>query len=122
MRFFKTLTFLLFLSLVSLFLSTAIPATSMIPSDRHPANIYLHQVMVSMQAAMEHVQLTGNPDTDFALMMIPHHQGAIEMAKVELLHGTDPRLRRLAQEIVVTQKSEIDVMRLALDQPNQNHN
>jgi MFS family permease len=47
-------------------------------------------------------------------MMIPHHQGAIEMAKVELQFGVDPVLRRLAQEIIVTQKSEIDVMNLAL--------
>jgi uncharacterized protein (DUF305 family) len=47
-------------------------------------------------------------------MMIPHHQGAIEMAKVELQFGTDPTLRRLAQEIIVTQQSEIDVMKLAL--------
>jgi hypothetical protein len=46
--------------------------------------------------------------------MIPHHQGAIEMAKVELQFGVDPVLRRLAQEIIVTQKSEIDVMNLAL--------
>ncbi len=42
------------------------------------------------------------------------HQGAIEMAKVELQFGTDPNLRRLAQEIIVTQQSEIDVMKLAL--------
>lgn len=55
-------------------------------------------------------------------MMIPHHQGAIEMAKVELLHGTDPRLRRLAQEIIVTQQSEITVMQLALKQPNNSQN
>jgi uncharacterized protein (DUF305 family) len=47
-------------------------------------------------------------------MMIPHHQGAIEMAKVELQFGTDPTLRRLAQEIIVTQQSEIDVLKLAL--------
>jgi hypothetical protein len=58
--------------------------------------------------------LSGKPDADFALMMIPHHQGAIEMAKVELQFGADPNLRRLAQEIIVTQQSEIDVIKLAL--------
>ena len=120
MSFFKTLAFLLLL-VVSLFLATAIPVVSMMPSERNPVDV-LHQAMVSMQAAMEHVQLTGNPDTDFALMMIPHHQGAVEMAKVELLYGTDPRLRRLAQEIIVTQQSEITVMQLALKQPNNSQN
>jgi uncharacterized protein (DUF305 family) len=49
--------------------------------------------------------------------MIPHHQGAVEMAKVELRFGTDPRLRRLAQEIVVTQQAEIAFMQLALEHP-----
>jgi uncharacterized protein (DUF305 family) len=47
-------------------------------------------------------------------MMIPHHQGAIDMAKAELTYGRDPVLRRLAQEIVVTQQQEIEVMRRAL--------
>jgi uncharacterized protein (DUF305 family) len=63
---------------------------------------------------MRDVSLDGKADADFARMMIPHHQGAIEMAKVELQFGIDPVLRRLAQEIIVTQKSEIDVMNLAL--------
>jgi uncharacterized protein (DUF305 family) len=47
-------------------------------------------------------------------MMIPHHQGAIDMAKAELIHGKDPLMRRLAQEILVDQQSEIDAMRLWL--------
>jgi uncharacterized protein (DUF305 family) len=59
--------------------------------------------------------MTGDPDHDFAAMMIPHHQGAIDMAKVELVHGKNPALRRLAQEIIVTQRSEIDVLRMQLD-------
>ena len=50
---------------------------------------------------------TGNPDRDFAAMMIPHHQGAIDMAQAELRYGHDERLRRLAQEIVVSQAQEI---------------
>jgi uncharacterized protein (DUF305 family) len=64
--------------------------------------------------AMREVFLDGKADADFARMMIPHHQGAIEMAKVELQFGVRPFLRRLAQEIIVTQQSEIDVMNLAL--------
>jgi uncharacterized protein (DUF305 family) len=47
-------------------------------------------------------------------MMIPHHQGAIDMAKAELNYGKDPVMRRLAQEIIVDQKSEIDAMQLWL--------
>jgi uncharacterized protein (DUF305 family) len=60
--------------------------------------------------------MTGDPDHDFAAMMIPHHQAAIDMAKVELLYGKDPVLRRLAQEIIVTQEQEIEVMRMRLKQ------
>ena len=54
---------------------------------------------------------TGDPDRDFAAMMIPHHQGAIDMAKVQLQFGRDPILRRLAQGIIVEQQQEIDLMR-----------
>jgi uncharacterized protein (DUF305 family) len=66
-----------------------------------------------MHSAM-HVSYTGDADRDFARMMIPHHQGAIDMALAELRYGKDERLKRLAQEIVVAQKQEIEVMRLAL--------
>jgi uncharacterized protein (DUF305 family) len=66
-----------------------------------------------MHAAM-HVRFTRDADRDFARMMIPHHQGAIDMAMVELRYGKDERLKRLAQEIIVTQTQEIDVMQRAL--------
>jgi uncharacterized protein (DUF305 family) len=61
------------------------------------------------------VLATGDPDRDFAAMMIPHHQGAIDMAEVELRFGHDPVLRRLAQGIIVEQQQEITVMRQALE-------
>lgn len=67
--------------------------------------------MTRMDAAMAAAPMTGDPDRDFISMMLPHHRGAIEMATAELAHGRDPRLRRLAQEIVVTQASESQVMR-----------
>jgi uncharacterized protein (DUF305 family) len=57
---------------------------------------------------------TGDVDRDFAAMMIPHHQGAIDMAQAELRHGRNELLRRIAQEIVVEQQQEIEAMRLAL--------
>lgn len=60
---------------------------------------------------------TGDPDRDFARMMIPHHQGAIDMARVQLQYGKDHRLRRLAQAIIVEQTQEIAVMRQVLDNP-----
>ncbi len=66
-----------------------------------------------MHAEM-HVPFTGDADRDFARMMIPHHQGAIDMAIVELRFGKDERLKRLAQEIIVSQQQEIAVMHLAL--------
>ena len=60
---------------------------------------------------------TGDVDADFVAMMVPHHQGAIEMAIALLRYGRNPRIRRLAQEIIVTQQQEIAVMRLAVGQP-----
>src|SRR5690242_19639233 len=73
----------------------------------------MDDAMARMHSGM-HVAYTGDADRDFARMMIPHHQGAIAMALAELRYGKDERLRRLAQEIVVAQKQEIDVMRLVL--------
>jgi uncharacterized protein (DUF305 family) len=59
---------------------------------------------------------SGDPDRDFAAMMIPHHQGAVDMAKVELQLGKNPVLRRLAQGIIVEQLQEIEVMQRELRQ------
>jgi uncharacterized protein (DUF305 family) len=53
---------------------------------------------------------TGDVDIDFARMMIPHHQGAIDMAVAELRFGRDERLRRLAQQLIVEQRQEIELM------------
>lgn len=63
------------------------------------------------------VKPTGDVDADFVAMMIPHHQGAIDMALTELRHGTNEQLRRIAQEIIVEQQQEIIAMRLAVGQP-----
>ena len=72
--------------------------------------------MDRMMAGMA-VAPTGDVDADFAAMMIPHHQGAIDMALAELRHGRNEQLRRIAQEIIVDQQQEIAAMRLALGQP-----
>jgi Domain of unknown function (DUF305) len=60
------------------------------------------------------IKPSGDVDRDFVAMMVPHHQGAVDMAQAELKYGHNEQLRRLAQEIVVTQQQEIAVMRLAL--------
>ena len=60
---------------------------------------------------------TGDVDADFVAMMVPHHQGAIDMAIAVLRHGRNPQIRRLAQEVIVTQQQEIAAMRLAIGQP-----
>jgi uncharacterized protein (DUF305 family) len=71
--------------------------------------------MDKMMAGMV-VTPSGNVDRDFAGMMIPHHQGAIDMAKAELRYGHNEQLRRIAQEIIVEQQQEITAMHLALGQ------
>jgi hypothetical protein len=63
------------------------------------------------------IRPSGDVDADFVAMMVPHHQGAIEMAQAELRYGRNEQLRRLSQEIIVTQQQEIVAMRLALGQP-----
>jgi uncharacterized protein (DUF305 family) len=69
--------------------------------------------MKKMMADMD-VKLTGDVDRDFVAMMAPHHQGAIDMAQTYLKYGKNEQLRRLAQEIIVTQQQEITVMQLAV--------
>jgi uncharacterized protein (DUF305 family) len=72
--------------------------------------------MTKMMADMA-VKPTGDVDHDFVEMMVPHHQGAIDMAQAVLRYGRNEQLRRLAQEIIVTQQQEIAAMRLALGEP-----
>jgi hypothetical protein len=62
------------------------------------------------------IRPSGDVDNDFVAMMTPHHQGAIDMALAELRYGRNERLRRMAQEIIITQQQEIAAMRLAIDQ------
>ena len=67
--------------------------------------------MAKMNQAMSSAPMTGNPDHDFVAMMIPHHQGAIDMANFELQHGKDPALRKLAHDIIAAQDKEIAFMK-----------
>jgi uncharacterized protein (DUF305 family) len=61
------------------------------------------------------ISFTGNVDRDFVSGMIPHHQGAVEMAKVVVVFGRDPEIRKLAEAIIVAQESEINLMRAWLE-------
>ena len=72
--------------------------------------------MEKMHVAMASVEPSGKSDVDFVRLMLPHHQAAIEMAKTQLLYGKDAQIRRLAQEIIADQQSEIELMQLWLKQ------
>jgi hypothetical protein len=77
---------------------------------------FLSENKIAMDRMMTDMEVrpSGDVDRDFAAMMIPHHQGAIDMAKAELRHGRNELLRRIAQEIIVDQQQEIAAMRLAV--------
>ena len=70
----------------------------------------MHARMQAMAEAMDQARMTGDPDRDFLAMMIPHHQGAIDMARLVLIHGRDPLTRQLAEEIIGSQQAEISSM------------
>src|SRR5260221_8620984 len=82
-------------------------------SDEAP---FLSENAAAMNKMMSDMTIkpTGDVDRDFVAMMVPHHQGAIDMAQAELRYGRNEQLRRIAQEIVVTQQQEIPAMRLAV--------
>jgi len=70
--------------------------------------------MEKMMTDMHKLDITGNPDADFLAMMIPHHEGAVEMARLVLLCGKDPLVRKLAEEIIASQQVEVAAMQARL--------
>lgn len=86
--------------------TTAAPASDAAKAFE-AANMKMHKDMT--------IEFTGNADVDFARGMIPHHQGAIDMAQVLLKFGKDPELRKLAEGIVKAQETEIAFMKSWLD-------
>ena len=78
--------------------------------DTGPSSKAFAAANAKMHAAMD-ITFTGNADIDFVRGMIAHHQGAIDMAKVELEHGKDAELRMLAEEIIAAQEGEISMMK-----------
>lgn len=67
----------------------------------------MKKMMMGMNEKMSAMKSSGNPDVDFASMMRVHHQGAIDMAEVELRDGRNPEMRVLAKDIIRAQKKEI---------------
>jgi uncharacterized protein (DUF305 family) len=95
---------------------STINAASIAATDMKAFGEAMDRSMARMHEGMAAAKPTGDPDRDFAAMMIPHHQGAVEMAEIQLRFGRDERLRRLAQGIIVEQRQEIAVMQRILDE------
>ena len=90
---------------------TVAPQAGARPAAAQP---FVRQMDAGMKQMMEDMHApgySGNPDVDFLAMMIPHHEGAVEMARLVLIYGKDPLTRRLAEEIIASQTAEIAAMK-----------
>ena len=91
--------------------ATSSPPPAFVASTAKPFAALMDDAMSVMDDGMKRAPMNGVPDHDFITMMIPHHQGAVDMAKAVLLHTTDPEIRNLALGIIAEQQVEIDVMK-----------
>lgn len=96
---------------------TVAPAVpTFVASTAKPFAALMADAMAVMDDGMARAVMTGQPEHDFVTMMLPHHQGAVDMAKALLLTTTDPAMRNMAQGIVAEQQVEIQLMQQWLKQ------
>jgi uncharacterized protein (DUF305 family) len=100
-----------------LLLGAAAAAAAAAPLGPEAQFLAANRVAMDTMMAGMHAAPTGDVDRDFVALMIPHHQGAIDMAVAELRYGRSEQLRRIAQGIIVEQQQEIAAMRLGVAQP-----
>jgi uncharacterized protein (DUF305 family) len=91
-------------------LAIGMPPALVIAQDNAASQGYM-AAHGKMMAEMQKMKPSGDTDKDFVMMMIPHHQGAIDMAKVELEYGTDEKLKAMAQKMIEDQQKEIEEMK-----------
>jgi len=80
--------------------------------------VFMRQMNADMEKMMHDMHApgySGDPDMDFLAMMIPHHQGAVDMGRLQLLYGKDPLVRKLAEDIIASQQVEIESMKRRLE-------
>jgi len=118
------------LALVAAVAATSLLVQSPHPAAQHDSTIHAHQpsaaqawastgefpralygATMRMHDSMLRTPPSGNVDVDFLVQMIPHHEGAVEMARLYLIAGNDPLVRRLAEEIISGQQAEITAMK-----------
>jgi uncharacterized protein (DUF305 family) len=86
--------------------------------DSGEYGVFMRQMNSDMEKMMHNMHApgySGDPDVDFLTMMIPHHQGAIDMGRLQLMYGKDPLVRKLAEEIIAGQRVEIEAMKRRLE-------
>lgn len=88
--------------------------------DHSKQDIMMKSMMKSMDK-MKITPMTGHPDQDFAMMMIEHHKGAIDMAKLQIAHGNDATLKKMSQDIIKKQDKEIKDMKAYVDKFKSGH-
>jgi uncharacterized protein (DUF305 family) len=98
------------MSMRSLFLATAFALIPAMASAQDAMSQHM-AIMEEMMSSMEGMASSSDPDMDFTMMMIPHHQSAIDMARVQLELGDDPQMRAMAETIIEAQEKEIEELK-----------